>query len=365
MVIGIDARESAAGKGRYVQELLKRLPELAPDTEFYFYTKPGPDAPAVPSNVTLRPVSGSGPLWHARVANAANKEANIYFSTVSYQTPQFLRLPFIQTVFDLIVFKPFATPQRWAKMNERTFIKRALGRASGIFTISQATADDLATIVPASSGKITVTPLAADTRFKPDYPEAKKGEVRKRLGIPPEFILFTGTIEPRKNLTRLVTAYEQLPTEIKRSHALVLVGRKGWQYEPVFKAIEESPDRDRIIHADSVSDEDLAVLYADCTMFCYPTLYEGFGLPVLEAMQSGAPVITSNTSSLPEVGGDAVRYVEPASISSITDQVHEVLKSEAVRRKMSADGLQQARHFSWEQTARQTLEVLQHAARPK
>src|SRR5439155_10747587 len=148
--------------------------------------------------------------------------------------------------------------------------------------------------------KSSVVPLAASETLTTEVPA---DEVRRRYGLEQPFVLSTGTLEPRKNLQRLIEAFARLPDELRRKHLLVLVGPRGWEESEIVRQAEAEGVR-LLGH---VPDEDLGALYRLCTVFCYPSLYEGFGLPVLEAMQAGAPVVTSNVSSLPEVGGDAAR----------------------------------------------------------
>ena len=361
MVIGMDAREAAgkpAGKGRYAKELITHLPRVAPRTTFRLYTRevlPGLRR----KNIVWCPEEQLGPRWHAKVAGRAGRECDLYVATTSYLTAQFLRLPYVLVVYDLITFKDFAVPQRKAKVVERLTLRRAAKRAKAIITISQATADDLAKLVPNIRSKITVTPLAADAQFRPKHPPRDLAKLRKKYDLPASFVLTTGTIEPRKNLVRLIRAYGALSAKLKEKHALVLVGKRGWDYAEIFAAMEEMSARGGDIrYIDFVSDEDLARLYASCTLFAYPSLYEGFGLPVLEAMQSGAPVLTSNISSLPEVGGDAVAYTDPHNTGDIADNLAKLLSSAAVRRRLSAAGIRRAKRFSWQKTAETTWEVL-------
>jgi glycosyltransferase involved in cell wall biosynthesis len=163
-----------------------------------------------------------------------------------------------------------------------------------------------------------------------------------------------GTIEPRKNLSRLVDACGPL-FQSRALDALVVVGSKGWLYEGFFRHLESSPWREQVILPGYVTDEDLPAVYAGACVTVEPSLYEGFGLPALEAMACGSPVAASDVSSLPEVGGDAARYFDPEDVSSITDCLVRIVMDEAVREEMSAKGLSRAGQFSWERTARDTV----------
>lgn len=373
MVIGIDAREAAgpraeqqvgaAGRARYVHELLQRLPRMSPETRFLLYTARDGSRPPLAANAEWRVIGAPGVRWHARAARLARRDCDVYFSTLSYLTPHLLphHARYVQTVFDLIAFKDFALPHRRTSRIERLTIRRALRRARAIVAISHATARDLRELLPDLAPRVRVTPLAANDRFRADHSAEALASVRLKYGLPATFVLAAGTIEPRKNFTRLVEAYRALPRELRLTNPLVLAGKRGWEYEPVFRAIAAAQEGE-IRHVDFVPDDDLARLCAAATVFCYPSLYEGFGLPVLEAMQAGAPVITAHVSSLPEVGGDAVRYVDPYDVTDIATALGELLTDEAKRRRLREAGLARAREFSWERTARETMEVLRAAA---
>lgn len=363
MVIGIDVREAAgepAGKGRVVRELAERLPRAMPDVQFVLFAQRRFPLKTA-RNVCWKIVGSRALLWHKHVAKQANRDCDVYLATTSYVTPQFLKIPYILIVYDLIAFKYHAAPQRKARAIENLTLGRAVKRARAILTISQATADDLATLYPAAKGKVSVMPLAADSRFRADRKSNELTTIRKKYELRKDFILAAGTIEPRKNLTRLVRAYAALPSALRQRYDLVLAGKKGWQYDSVFNAIAHGGAADTIHHLDYLPDEDLAKLYATATVFCYPSLYEGFGLPVLEAMQSGTAVITSNISSLPEVGDRAVRYVSPLKTAALTAALSDLLRNAAKRRRLQAAGVRQAKQFSWEQTTTIATEALRAA----
>lgn len=353
MRIGLDVREAEgqpAGKGRVVKELAERLPAVMPKDEFFFYTKQRFPL-KTPPNVTWREVHSRSLLWHRKVAKQANKECDAYLATSSYLTQRWLKIPFAMVVYDLISFKDFAVPQRRAKAIERATLGPALQKAARILTISEATAQDLISLFPSTKGNSTVMSLAADDRFTATYSKSDLAAVRKKFQLTKPFVFFAGTLEPRKNLVQLIRAYAELPATLRGTYDLVLAGKKGWEYDSVFTAITQLGLSDQVHHLDYVSDDELAKLYAAAEVFCFPSLYEGFGLPVLEAMQSGTPVITSDLSSLPEVGGDAVVYVDPTSDQSLVTALQNVLTNPALRRKLKTAGLKRAKTYSWKRTA--------------
>jgi glycosyltransferase involved in cell wall biosynthesis len=173
------------------------------------------------------------------------------------------------------------------------------------------------------------------------------------------YLLFVSTIEPRKNIANLVAAFNRLKEQRRIDHDLLLVGKKGWHYEPIFEAIAQSPWREQIHHLDYLGDRQVQALYAKADVFVYPSYYEGFGLPVLEAMTLGAPVVTSNVSSLPEVAGDAALYADPHDPEELADQIWRLIDSPTLRQDLITRGRAQAAQFSWRRTAEDTLMAYQ------
>jgi glycosyltransferase involved in cell wall biosynthesis len=181
--------------------------------------------------------------------------------------------------------------------------------------------------------------------------------VRRRYDLPERFVLFVGTLEPRKNLMRLVQAYAGLPASVRRHVSLVIAGGPGWLSETLRREVAERGLADRVRFIGYVRDEDMAPLYSLATVFAYPSLYEGFGLPVLEAMACGVPVLTSNVSSLPEVAGGAAVLVAPTDVDAIADGLTQLLDDTALAAKLVARGLEWSTNFSWDRCARETLAV--------
>jgi glycosyltransferase involved in cell wall biosynthesis len=208
--------------------------------------------------------------------------------------------------------------------------------------------------------KVEVVYNGVDPSFRP-LPADEVGAFRRERGLPDRFILFVGTLEPRKNVARLVEAYARLP---ERRPALVLVGGKGWLYDEIFGRVE-ALNLSREIHcAGYVPADDLPWWYNAAELFVYPSLYEGFGLPPLEAMACGTPVVTSTASSLPEVVGSAGLMVDPTEIEELTTAMERMLKDRDMRQQMRAAGLAQAQRFSWVETARRTVETYRRALTP-
>jgi alpha-1,3-rhamnosyl/mannosyltransferase len=297
------------------------------------------DAPSLRWALITRP----DPEWHLRAARRANREVDAYISTNSYLTAWFLRVPSVVVVCDMVAFDPALLPRKGSARIERATLPLAIRRARVLAAISQATADDLTARFPKARGKTEVTPLAADPGFASGG--APDDEVLARHGIDFPYILGVGTLEPRKNLPRLVEAFTGLDDAVRGDHRLVLVGPLGWDAGDTMTAIAAHPERVAAIGA--VTDADLPALYRRATAFAYPSLYEGFGLPVLEAMIAGVPVLTSDTSSMPEVGGDATLYVAPRDVASIRDGLARLLTDDALRARLATAGPARAAEFSW------------------
>jgi len=231
---------------------------------------------------------------------------------------------------------------------ERATIRPALRRAAALLCNSQATRRDLVARFPAAADRASVIAFAADARFLAARPDPA---VAARHGLERPYVLAVGTLEPRKNLERLIAAWEGLPD----THTLALVGPRGWDDESIVAAARRAGD---VRLLGRVSDEDLATLYAGAACFAYPSLYEGFGLPVLEAMAAGAPVLTSNVSSLPEVAGDAALLVDPLDTGVIREGLARLLTDPALGQDLRARGRARAAQFSWDRTASETLAAL-------
>jgi glycosyltransferase involved in cell wall biosynthesis len=228
-----------------------------------------------------------------------------------------------------------------------------------IITPTESVKKDLCDCLQVAPEKVIAIPEAPRSNF---YPAslAEIVKVKRTYGLRDGFVLFVGTIEPRKNLFALIKAFEEVRKCSSLRPQLVIVGKKGWLSDDLFSYIERSGIKEQIILTDYVSDDDLRALYSACGVFVYPSLYEGFGLPPLEAMACGAPVITSRIPSLIETTGGAAILVSPKDVSSLAEEIVRVLQSEEKRRYFSQKGLEHASQFSWRKTALLTLEVYKH-----
>lgn len=358
MIVGVDARAAAevpAGRGRVVRELLEALAALpGHDHSYRLYCRRAADL-ALDGRFSWETIESPDPLWHLRAALAASRACDVFLSTNSYLTAWFLRVPAAVVVHDLIPFKPGMHPERRAELIEKATIRPGLRRARALICVSAATRDDLVELFPRAAPKTRVVHWAVSERLRRRRSEEELREVRDRHRVDGPFVLCAGTLEPRKNLVRLIDAYGGLPDELRAQYRLVLVGPKGWEADEIHSRIASSD----VTLLGYVDDEDLGALYQSCTAFCYPSLYEGFGLPVLEAMTSGAPVLASRIASLTEVAGEAARYVDPLDVNDIRAGLKELVGSEEERSRLAALGHGRAAAFSWERTAQQMLEALE------
>jgi len=361
VIVGVDARaatEVPAGRGRVVRELLVALDAMETGHRFVLYCRTPWEEARLGGEFQWVRLRARDPLWHALAALRASRGCDVFLSTNSYLTAALLGIPSAVLVHDLIAFVPEALPQRRAARIERATIRPAVRRARRLVCNSHSTERDLVSHFPRATGKTAVVPFAADPRFGRERAAEELVAAARRYGVEPgRFVLAAGTLEPRKNLSRLVEAHAGLPNDLSSAHPLLIVGPPGWELEEALPAVR-SP---RVKVAGFVPDEELAALYAACSVFCYPSLYEGFGLPVLEAMQAGAPTVTSSVSSLPEVGGDAVVYVDPRDEAAIRDALERLLRTPAERADLAARARRRAGEFSWERTARNVVEQLKLA----
>jgi glycosyltransferase involved in cell wall biosynthesis len=279
----------------------------------------------------------------------------VFLCSNSYLTGWFLRIPSIPIVHDLTTFEPSMRPNRRSTAIERLTLGGAVRRSTALLANSQSTARELAERFPAARGRTVVAQLgvAANSAGQLDDAEARS--------LPtPGFVLAVGTLEPRKNLPRLVAAFSKLEPALQAEHPLVVVGELGWDTGETLDALRSLGEQCKMLGY--VSDAALAQLYHRCAVFCYPSLGEGFGLPVLEAMAAGAAVLTSNVSSLPEVGGDAVEYADPRDTISIVAGLRRILTDDPRRIELGQLGLARAREFSWAQFAERVLAALDAAS---
>ncbi|BCX05679.1 MAG: glycosyl transferase family 1 [Candidatus Roseilinea sp.] len=358
-----------AGVHRYAQYLLREIPKAAahhPEAHFTALISPtaAPKDLSI-SNFQLSILTASRtteqPFSRIIVEQVKTPrvlrrlEADLYHG-LGFVAPLRAPCPTVVTVFDLSFATQPGTHKPMNRIYLSLFTRWSCRRAARVIAISEWTKRDVAQHFGVAPDKIDAIPLGVDhDLFKPQPPEAVAA-FRTQQGIGDHAVLYLGSLEPRKNLLRLIEAFSQLKTkdsELKTQ--LIIGGSPAWKYDEVFVRIRQLGLEDHVRLIGRVSDEDLPKWYSACAVMAYPSLYEGFGLPPLEAMACGAPVVTSNVTSLPEVVGDAGITVDPTDVRALAEALHCVLNDEALRAELRAKSLARAARFTWQRTAAQTI----------
>lgn len=284
---------------------------------------------------------------------------------VQFTAPPFCPCPVVVSIHDLSFEHLPQTFKRRSRTQLRLTVRHSARRAARILSLSQHTRRDIMETYGIDSKRIEAIPLAAPDHFcmVTDYRELQR--VRHIYGIDGDYILSVGSIQPRKNLARLIKAYALLrgDSSIDKLPKLVLVGKCAWLYDETLRTLNEMGVKDSVILTGYVPEADLPALYSSALCFVYPSYFEGFGLPPLEAMKCGAPVIVGNRTSLPEVVGDAGLTVDPFDVDAIAGAIRKLMNDSTLRTKLSQMGQERAGAFTWRETARQTLRVYQEVAR--
>ena len=367
MRIGLDGFPLASpktGVGHYTFELARAMAELAPQHELEFIS-PLPYAPALTADIdsisNLRAVnpptnSITRRWWSIGLPRYLKQNPVDIFHGTNYEVPLWNRKRNVLTVHDLSIFThPDKHEPRIARRARRR-LPIMLRSAAMIITPTEAMKRELSERFRIEPDRIAVTPEAPRSNFRP-LPITEAAAIRKRLGIEDDFILFVGTIEPRKNLLTLARAFDRILRETDRRPQLVIAGGAGWLSGDLHRFLRQVDFGDRLRMTGYVHDEELRALYSSCKLFIYPSLYEGFGLPPLEAMACGAPVVASRIPALIETLGDNARLVDPLNENELAKSIVELLSNETARQQMSSAGLKHAARFSWGEMARRTLEI--------
>jgi glycosyltransferase involved in cell wall biosynthesis len=363
--IAIDASRTTlrrrTGTENYALRLIRALLALETPHRYCLYFRDAPPAGLFPAHAQgeLRVIPWPRVWTHTRFALALWRDRPDVTFVPAHTLPLWFPGPAVVTVHDLgYVYFPDAHPplaRRYLDWSTRHSVRRA----TRIIADSLATSNDLAAHYGVSENRISLVYPGVDETLAPVTDPRKLAAVRACYGLPERYLLFVGTLQPRKNIARIVQAYgcwrsSQLAPDV----ALVLAGQQGWLYDPGWTS-----GVDGVILPGYVDDADVAALYSGALALVFPTLQEGFGFPVLEAMRCGTPVITSATSSLPEVAGDAALLVNPRNTDEIAQAIVRVLTDQALRTDLVARGYRQAQQFTWRRAAEQTLHVLETAAR--
>src|SRR5688572_13724025 len=368
--IGIDARKlHDFGIGTYIRNLLRHLARLDRETEFVLLSRPadcealgalGENFRAVPETAANYSVGEQ-----ISIPLALWREGVTLFHAPHYVLPPLVRCRSVVTIHDCIhLMFPQYLPSRLALIYARKSIELASRHATRVLTVSESSKRDILRFVDVPAGKIDVIYNAYDERFGVEPREEDVVRVRERYQLHDEFVLYAGNVKPHKNLERLIEAFDLVRRRGLDHLKLVLIGDEISRYAALRRAVHRHQLHKYVRFLGYLPEETLAVMYRLAGVFVFPSLYEGFGLPPLEAMAGGTPVVTSNVSSLPEVAGDAAVLVDPYDPAAIADGIHRVLTDEGLRRDLRRRGLARATQFSWEASVRRVHEIYFEVARP-
>ncbi|MBO0863323.1 MAG: glycosyltransferase family 4 protein, partial [Chloracidobacterium sp.] len=372
--IGIDAHAIGARQGgneTYIANLIKSLAEIDGDNRYTIYLANAAAAAQWREEFRNRYKNFSvillpPPTPLVRVPVYLTYELfrrPVDVLHVQYTAPPFCRTPLVVTIHDLAFERMPETFTRRGSFQLKLTVRRTAKRAARIATVSEYSRQDLLNIYKLSPEKVAVTYNGVGTSFspQPSVPEEAE-EIRRRFGVSRDFLLAVGSLQPRKNMVRLIRAYAKLRNEREDfSPQLVIVGRKLWLTSEIFDEVKRQRWADDVILTGYVDDRDLPALYRAARAFVYPSLFEGFGLPPLEAMACGTPVVTSDVSSLPEVAGEAALLIDPNDEQALANALLEIVNDEGLRAELRQKGIAQAKKFTWRDAAEKTLGLYREA----
>ncbi|MFC1615741.1 glycosyltransferase family 4 protein [Patescibacteria group bacterium] len=360
--IGIDVRTAAGekdGKGWYTFLLVENLLKLDNYNEYILYTKAGIPAFAEYKNAQQKIIESSNLLWHQKVKkNSIKEDVDVFFAPSSYIIPSILpkKIKSIVTVHDLVALLYPKNHSKKAVLVEKLLLKKVVKKSAKILTVSKNTKADLLNKFDMGEDKIDVIYCSASNSFK-ELETENLINYQKQNQIPSKFFLAVGTVIPRKNYQKLVQAFALVHKTYPEYH-LLIVGKEGWGTEKVLDEVEKNYLDKHVHFLDYVSQSGLINLYNLATAFVFPSLYEGFGIPPLEAMKCGCPVIASNRSSVPEVVGKAAILVDPNDQNGIAQAMKKFITDAMLRESFREKGLKQAQNFSWRKSAEKLLEII-------
>ena len=365
MHIGIDAHAIGARQGgneTYIRNLIEALAEIDSENAYTLYfsnSRAAREWNGRFHNFRVQQLPPPTPIVRVPVALAFElRRRPVDVVHVQYTAPPLCQVPIVATIHDLAFEHLPETFTRRGRAQLRLTVRRTARRATRIATVSEFSRNDLIETYGIAPEKIVVTANGVGADFAPDSAESGEAvRIRTRYGISRDYLLAVGSLQPRKNLVRLLQAYDRLRGELPEGPQLVIVGRRLWLASEIFSEIRKRVWGADVICTGFVPPEDLPALYRASTALVYPSLFEGFGLPPLEAMACGIPVLTSSTSSLPEVVGDAAVLVNPYEVSEIASALYRIVCDQDLRRTLRCRGLERAKQFTWRLSAQRTLEL--------
>jgi glycosyltransferase involved in cell wall biosynthesis len=374
MRIGIDAHAIGARQGgneTYITNLIKSLADIDGDNLYTIYLANAAAATQWREGFTNRYRNFSvkllpPPTPLVRVPVYLTYELfrrPVDVLHVQYTAPPFCRVPVVVTIHDLAFERMPETFTRRGSLQLKLTVRRTAKKAARVATVSEYSRQDLLSIYKLPPEKVVVTYNGVESGFTTQLSVPNEAEeVRRRFGVSRDFLLAVGSLQPRKNLVRLIRAYSRLRSEREDFRPqLVIVGRKLWLASEIFDEVKRQRWGDDVILTGYVADEDLPALYRAARAFVYPSLFEGFGLPPLEAMACGTPVVTSDVSSLPEITGDAALLIDPNDERALANALIEIVNNDRLRADLREKGIAQAKKFTWRDAAEKTLRLYQEA----
>jgi glycosyltransferase involved in cell wall biosynthesis len=368
-LLSFDTTYRQAGVSRYIEALLRHVPDVAPDDDLVVFAGRQRAPAAAGFDQTIEWQHSRLPTanpsvriaWEQTAGVIATRRAHLdlLHSPVNV-VPLGVSTPQVVTVHDL-GFHHF--PEQYPGMKQRylkAMTRLSIRKAAAVITVSEATRRDVIDVYGVDPERVVSVPNGVDDSMRPLDEDAVR-RFRHRYGLPDQFVLFLGTLQPRKNIEVLIRAFALLANDI--DWPLIVAGAKGWMFESLFALVDELDLTERVHFAGHVPSEDLVYWYNAASMLVYPSRYEGFGLPLLEAMACGTAVIAANTSSLPEVVGDSGLLVEPDDVEGFTAAMRTLASDDNYRQQLEQSGLERAASLTWRDTARRTVDIYHHVLR--
>ncbi len=359
-ITAINAQPS--GVGNYAGYLLQHLVEAEPNHEYVLLSNRSPQSGLLPqaARLAVQPFP-SRALWMQLALPRGLR--NLQLDLCHYPNslgPLLNPGPYVVTIHDMTLSLLPQHHKLRTQLVVRPLIPLVARRAQRVITVSEHARQDVIRLLGIPPERVVCIPEAAAALFQP-APVAEQQRVRARYRLERPYLLYVGTLEPRKNLVRLIQAWHHLRQRGEIEHGLVLTGARGWKDQAIFDTVRTLGCADEVVFTGYVPRADLPALYSGAALFAFPSLYEGFGLPVVEAMACGTPVLISTAPALAEVAGDAALQVDPTSVSAIAAGLGRILNDPALREDLRARGLRRSSAYSWQSAAQQTLEIYRSA----
>lgn len=364
MTIGIDGNEAnvekLVGVSVYTQQILKYAQKIAnKNLKFIIFLKNQPNK-SLPQETEFYSyqVIQARFLWSQIFLPFylfKNKNIDVFFAPAHY-APRFLNVPLVLTIHDLSYFY---FPNEFLKKDLyklRNWTEYSIKKSSKVIAVSKRTKKDIQRFYPE---KTELTEVIYNGFEKQITIEITKTSILKELQLQAQdYILYVGTLQPRKNILRLIKTFYNIVTFNKKSLKLVIAGKKGWLYDDIYNEVKKLKLENKVIFTDYLPDEKIVELYKNALCFVMPSLYEGFGIPILEAMSFNVPVVSSNSSSLPEIGGDACLYFDPMDENDMTQKILTIINDPSLRKNLIQLGKDRVKFFSWEKCAENTISLI-------